>query len=260
MAKLAWDQAGQKTYQAGLDRGVLYLPESTVVWNGLTGVDEKFDIEMKTYYQDGIKYLDHQVMGNYSATLKALTYPDEFEGCIGLDTRGSGLVFHDQRPKSFGLSYRTGLGDDLEGLEHGYIIHILYNLRAVPSGISYATISDQVAPVEFSWDITGTPEASVGHRPTAHVSIKSTDLDFGMIQSIEDILYGTDIDTPYLPSLAELIDTIDNPVSIVDNGDGTWTAIGSANAVSLLSPTVFQVKGIPVNRIDEDTYQIETTD
>jgi hypothetical protein len=260
MTKLAWDRAGDKTFQAGLDRGVLYLPDKAVAWNGLTGVEEKFDIEMKPYYQDGVKYLDHQVMGSYAATLKAFTYPSEFEPCIGLASKGSGLIFHDQQPKSFGLSYRTGLGDDLEGLEHGYLIHILYNLRAVPSNIPFSTTDQQTSPVEFSWDITGTPEAAVGRRPTAHVSIKTTDLDFGMIQTIEDILYGTDIDVPYLPSLAELIDTIDNPVEIIDNGDGTWTAIGSANAVSLLSPTVFQVKGIPVNRIDADTYEIETTD
>jgi hypothetical protein len=261
MPKLEWDKPGDREFQTGVDRGVLYLPNGRAVsWNGLTGVDEKFDIEMKTYYQDGVKYLDHQVMGDYSATLKAFTYPDEFEQCIGLATRGSGLVFHDQKPTSFGLSYRTMLGDDLEGLELGYVIHILYNLRAVPGDISYTSIGKDVSPIEFSWTVSGTPEAASGHRPTAHVSINSTNLDFGMIQTIEDILYGTDIDVPYLPSLAELIDTIDNPVSIIDNGDGTWTAIGGASAVSLLSDTVFQVKGIPVNYIDRYTYQIETTD
>lgn len=261
MPKLAWDQLGDRTFQAGLDRGVLYLPNGkAVAWNGLTGLDEKFNIEMKSYYQDSIKYLDYQVMGEFAATLKAFTYPREFEPCIGLGSKGSGLVFHDQRPIPFGLSYRVKNGDDIAGIEGDYTIHLLYNLRAVPSDLSFSSLGEQVSPVEFAWDLSGTPEFAAGHRPTSHVSIKSSDLGFGMIQAIEDILYGTDIDVPYLPSLAELIDTIDNPVTIIDNGDGTWTATGSPNAVSLLSPTVFQVKGIPVNRIDEDTYQIETTE
>lgn len=261
MTKLAWDRAGDRKFQAGLDRGVLYLPDGrAVAWNGLTGLDEKFNIEMKPYYQDGIKYLDYQLLGEFAATLKAFTYPSEFERCIGQDSKGSGLVFHDQRPLSFGLAYRVKDGNDLVGTEGDYTIHLLYNLRAVPSDLSYATIGKDVAPVEFSWDLSATPEFAVGHRPTAHVSLKSSELGFGVLQQIEDILYGTDIDTPYLPSLAELIDTIDNPVEIIDNGDGTWTAIGSANAVSLLSPTVFQVKGVPVNVIDADTYQIETTE
>lgn len=260
MAKLAWDQAGDRTFQAGLDRGVLYLPDKAVAWNGLTGLDENSSMTMNSYYQDGIKYLDHQVLGEFSGSLKALTYPEEFEQCIGLDSKGSGLVFHDQRPVSFGLSYRVKNGDDLAGTDGDYTIHLLYNLRAVPSSLGYATMDQQASPVDFAWDLTSTPESVVGHRPTAHVSLKSSDMGFGMLQQLEDILYGTDIDVPYLPTLAELIDTIDNPVSIVDNGDGTWTASGSANAVSLLSPTVFQVKGVPVNIIDADTYQIETTE
>lgn len=260
MTRLAWDQVGDRTYQAGLDRGVLYLPDGTVVpWNGLTELTEKFNIEMKSYWQDGIKYLDYQAMGEFTGTLKALTYPEEFEQCMGLASRGTGLVFHDQRPKAFGLAYRVKNGDDVAGVDGDYTIHLLYNLRAVPSDISNTSISDSPSPVEFAWDLTSTPEFATGHRPTAHVSLQSADLDFGMISVVEDILYGTDSEPPYLPSLAELIDTIDNPVTIIDNGDGTWTASGSATAVSLLNPTTFQVKGIPVNIIDEDTYQIETT-
>lgn len=260
MTKLSWDQAGERTFKTGVDRGVLYLPTKAVAWNGLTSLEESSSMTMNSYYQDGIKYLDYQVLGDFAATLKAFTYPDEFEECLGRHTKGSGLFFHDQPPISFGLSYRTRDGNDLEGVDAGYTIHVVYNLRAVPDASSFESIGADVAPVEFSWALTGTPEFSVGHRPTAHVSFKSSDLGFGMLQQIEDMLYGTDIDVPYLPSLAELIDTIDNPVAITDNGDGTWTAVGSATAVSLLSPTVFQVKGVPVNIIDADTYQIETTE
>lgn len=259
MPTLAWDEVGERVFQAGVDRGVLYLDGEAIAWNGLTSLEEVSTVEVNSYYQDGVKYLDHQVMGDFAATLKAFTYPDEFEACIGTQSRGHGLFFHDQPPKAFGLSYRTKLGNDLLGVDLGYMIHLAYNLRAVPSNNAYETLAAEVAPVEFSWALTSTPEFVTGYRPTSHISFKSTDLDFGVLQQIEDMLYGTDIDVPYLPSLAEIVDTIDNPVIIIDNGDGTWTATGSANAVSLLSPTTFKVTGIPVHYVDSDTWQIETT-
>lgn len=203
---LEWDQVGDKKYQTGVDRGVLYLPERAVVWNGLTSVDEAFDVEVKPYYQDGVKYLNHQVQGDYSGTLKAFTYPDEFDQCVGVVSQGSGLYFHDQRPRPFGLSYRTKIGNDVTE-DLGYIIHLLYNLYAVPNSTSFATIGADPTPLEFSWSLTSTPDALSARRPTAHLSIKSTDLDFGVIDLIEGILYGDVENEPHLPSMTSLIST-----------------------------------------------------
>jgi hypothetical protein len=259
MPVLEWDQPGAKMFQTGVDRGVLYIGENAFVWNGLTGLDEDFNIESKAYYQDGVKYLDVQVLGEFAGKLKAFTYPQEFEDVIGKHSSGQGLYIHDQRPKSFGLSYRTKIGNDIDGIDHGYIIHLLYNLRAVPDSISNGTIAESPTPMEFSWSLSSTPEIVTGYRPTAHVSLKSTEMDAGSLELLEEILYGTDATTPYLPSLTELTDLLDNPVVIVDNGDGTWTATGSDRAVDYLNDTTVQILGVKVTTIDDDTYTLETS-
>lgn len=259
MPVLEWDMVGDRRFHVGVDRGVLYLDSQAVPWNGLTGVDETFNRESKPFYQDGIKYLNHQVLGEFAGSIKAYTYPDLFESVIGNKTSGQGLYIHDQPAKSFGLSYRTRIGNDVDGIEHGYEIHLFYNLLAIPDSQSYASIGDQVAPAEFSWALTSTPAIIPGHRPTAHVSLKSTELDLGTLQLLEEILYGTDTAVAYLPSLAELTDLLDNPVIIVDNGDGTWTATGSDRAVEMLNTTTFRILGVDATYLDPDTYVLTTS-
>lgn len=260
MPVLEWDKSGERIFYAGVDRGVLYLGDEAAAWNGLTGVDEDFSRTSNSYYQDGIKYLDVQILGEFSGKLKAFTYPDLFEEAIGNKTSGQGLFIHDQPIKSFGLSYRTRIGNDIEGVDHGYEIHLMYNLRAAPDSQSHSSLGDQVDPVEFAWSLTSTPLSAPGYRPTAHVSLKTTSLDAGSLELLEEILYGTDISAPYLPSLAELTDLLDNPVVIVDNGDGTWTATGSDRAVDYLNDTTAQILGVKVTVIDDDTYQLPTSD
>lgn len=205
MTTLAWDKVGERTYQAGVDRGVLYLSAGAVVWNGLTGVDESSNREVKAYYIDGQKYLTHQVLGEFEAKLKAFTYPNEFEEMDGVYKDG-GLLVHDQVPKSFGLSYRTKIGDDQAGLDRGYQIHLLYNLQATPDDRAYSSVGEQVAPMEFSWALTSTPlEKSPGYRTTAHLSLKSTDVPSSTLANLEGILYGTASTAPRLPAFAELL-------------------------------------------------------
>ena len=204
MSRLEWDQVGERKFQAGVDRGVLYLSDVVVPWNGLTGVDESFNQKSQPYFQDGVKYLDYQVLGNYEATLKAFTYPDEFDRCLGIESNGNGMSFHDQLPQPFGLSYRTLLGDDISGLGSGYIIHVLYNLLAQPSSSSYSSVGGSITPMEFSWNLTSTPEIVPYQRPTAHVSIRSSDVDGDRLALFEEILYGSDVSDPYLPTISEL--------------------------------------------------------
>lgn len=260
MTKLTWDQIGDRTFQTGLDRGVLYLSDGTPVpWNGLTGLDEAPTREAQPYYQDGVKTLDHHVLGEFSGTLRAFTYPDEFELYVGARSKGKGLFFHDQPPKSFGLSYRTRLGNDVDGVDHGYVIHMLYNLRAIPAGVTHSAIGSSMAPEEFAWALSSTPEFFAGYRPTAHVSIKSTDLSPALLGIVEEVLYGTDLANGYLPTLGELVDVIETPLIITDNGDGTWSASGSDRVVTKLSETSFQISGLDVVVVDNDTYQIQTT-
>lgn len=256
MAKLEWDQVGDRFFEAGVDRGVLYLADRAIPWNGLTGIEEIDSRESKSFYQDGIKYLDHQVLGEYSATLKAFTYPDEFNEVVGVGTDGKGLYIHDQRSKSFNLVYRTKLGNDVDGIDHGYRLHLLYNLRAAPSNVAYSSVGSNVDPLEFAWALTSTPQALPGYRPTAHLSLKSTDFDAGYLSFVESLLFGTDTSDPYLPSMAEMFDLVANRIMIVDNGDGSWTATGSDRVVELLNETTFQLSGVQATFPSEGQYEI----
>lgn len=256
MSALEWDKVGDRRFEAGVDRGVLYLPDKAVVWNGLRGVDESPNVESKAFYQDGIKYLDVKVLGEYNAMLKAYTYPDEFDQMLGVANDGKGLFIHDQRPKPFGLCYRTRIGNDVDGVDHGYRLHLLYNLMAAPTSTSFDTAESNIAPVEFSWALSSTPQALTGFRPTAHLSVRSTDLDPGYLEYIESILYGSELADPYLPTMAEMFDLIANRVIIVDNGDGTWTATGSERVVQDLGNGGFSLSGVKIDGPTDGRYVI----
>jgi hypothetical protein len=253
---IAWDQVGDRIYEAGVDRGVLYLRDKAVPWNGLTSVEENVARESKSFYQDGIKYLDSQVLGEYAATLKAYTYPDEFDEVVGVATDGRGLYIHDQRPKTFSLCYRTKIGNDLDGLDHGYRLHLLYNLMAVPSSVAFGTVESSASPIEFAWALSSTPQMLTGYRPTAHLSVKSTDIDSGYMSYIESLLYGTDVADPYLPSMAEMFDLIANRVTLVDHGDGSWTASGSDRVIEDLGNGAFTLSGFATTMTAPGTYEL----
>lgn len=263
MAKIEWDGVGEREFEAGLDRGVLYIPEG-IAWNGLIAVEEGFDGESKPYFLDGVKYMDSESLGDFQAKLTAFTYPDEFEPFgNGVGQFGNGLFIQNQRPKKFGLSYRTRIGNDLDGADHGYKIHIVYNAMAVPENKTYNSVGETPDPLTFGWSLTTTPELVEGHRPTAHVILDSTELDPDLLRGLEETLYGSAYVDPYLPSLAELIGLLETwaTITITDNGDGTWTAttIGPDDNIIVSDDGSFLIKNVDATYLDDDTYTVRTT-
>lgn len=212
MTTLVWDKIGERIYQSGVDHGVLYLRNdeddetiTAVPWNGLTGIEESSNSELRSFYLDGIKYLENLTPGDFLGKLKAFTYPDEFDLVNGIANPVPGLAYYEQPSKSFNLSYRTRVGNDVEGIEHGYKIHILYNILAVPDSQGFETFQDSgIQPIEFTWSLTGTPPKLEGFRPTVHVSMDSTKISPDAFEQLEIILYGTIGTDPYLPTIEEI--------------------------------------------------------
>jgi hypothetical protein len=264
MTALAWDQVGERKYQTGVDRGVLYLHDGTAVpWNGLIGVEESSNPELKQFYLDGVKFLQNLSPGDYLGKLKAFTYPDEFDAVNGIVNPAPGLSFYEQPPKSFNLSYRTLLGNDLKGVALGYKIHILYNLFAVPDAMGFETLQDSdVSPVEFSWNLTGTPPPLEGFRPTVHISMDSTKTPPAIWEMLEDILYGTETSPPVLPPIEDIGEIFGylGSLIIIDHGDGSWSAVDeSDDYVTMIDPTTFQIDNADATMLDAVTYHISTT-
>ena len=211
MTALEWDQVGERRYETGVDRGVLYPPSGVAVpWNGLISVNETISREVKSYYIDGIKFLDHHVPGSYSAKLSAFTYPDEMDELISNQEFVPGVFVHDQQsPKLFNLSYRTLVGNDIEGMDYAYKVHILYNLMAVPDDVAYNTVGESVEPQVFAWTISGIPSQMIGIRPTSHISFDSRRIAPELLQTLEQQLYGTVEAEPTLPGIIELLGMVE---------------------------------------------------
>ena len=209
MTALMWDKTGERFFETGLDRGVLYTTDGVAVpWNGLTQVTEDTEREIKSYWMDGVKYLDHHVPGSYSAKLEAFTYPDVLDELTGTKRYAPGVYLHDQSARVFHVSYRTGLGNDLDQ-ELGYKLHVVYNVMAVVNSAGMGTLSDSTDPAKFAWDLTGTPPQMFGARPTSHISLHSTTIDPVLLQAIEALLYGTSDVDPALPTMVDLLTMIE---------------------------------------------------
>lgn len=205
MTALVWDSIGDRKFQTGVDRGVLYLLDGRAIpWNGLTGVEEVGTQKVQPYYQDGIKYMNHQILGNAEVNVKAFTYPEDFNRCLGIES-SSGVNYHDRKAESFSFSYRSLIGNDIEGLEYGYVIHVLYNLTATPGSNSHSSVGGSITPMEFSWNFSSMPEIGVGIRPTAHISIPSTNVDPATVALIEQALYGSANVNPSLAAFTTII-------------------------------------------------------
>ena len=197
MSKLVWDQTGERYYETGVKMGVLY-PQSNsgtypkgVVWNGLTAVTESpSGAEATPLYADDVKYLNLYSAEEFGATIEAYTYPDEFAECDGSAELTTGVTIGQQNRKAFGLCYRTTIGNDTDGNDHGYKLHIIYGAMASPSEKAYATINDSPEAITFSWEITTTPVSVSGFKPTASVTIDSTKVDAAKLKELEAILYG----------------------------------------------------------------------
>jgi len=206
MSKLVWDQTGERFYETGVKQGVLYPQETGgiyptgVAWNGLSAVTESpSGAEPTPIYADDIKYLNLLSAEEFGATIEAYTYPDEFAQCDGSAEIATGVMIGQQNRKVFGLSYKTTLGNDVDGNDHGYKLHIIYGALAAPSEKGYSTINDSPEAITFSWEITTTPVSVTGFKPTASIVIDSTKVDAADLEALEEILYGTIDNDPYLP-------------------------------------------------------------
>lgn len=203
MSKVVWDQTGERFYETGVKQCVLYPQASGgtyptgVPWNGITAINESpSGAEATPLYADDIKYLNMVSAEEFGAGIEAYTYPDEFAQCDGSAELVKGVVIGQQSRKTFGLCYRTTLGNDVDGVDHGYKLHIIYGALAAPSEKGYASINDSPEAITFSWEVTTTPVAVKGFKPTASIVINSTSADATKLAALEDILYGKDPTTP----------------------------------------------------------------
>lgn len=208
--KLAWDQIGERLYETGVDRGVLYpINEESkytpgVAWNGMTGVTESpSGAEATDLYADNTKYLSMRSAETFGATIEAYTYPDEFAECDGSAEIATGVKIGQQTRKVFGLCYRTVLGNDVNGNDHGYLLHLIYGCTASPSEKAYATINDSPEAITFSWEVTTTPVNVEGFKPTASLTIDSTKANATDLATLEGILYGTPAGAEGTPAAVE---------------------------------------------------------
>ena len=215
MAKIKWDETGEKIYETGVKNGVLYLPDESgqyvkgVAWNGLTAVTESpSGAESTPLYADDIKYVELQSAEDFGATLECYTYPDEFAECDGSAEVTPGVIIGQQNRKTFGLCYRTTLGNDVKGNEYGYKLHLIYGAKAAPSEKSYSTINDSPEAITFSYEITTTPVNVTGHKPTASLTINSTKVDPTKLQQLEALLYGDESAEAKLPLPDEVINLL----------------------------------------------------
>lgn len=211
MSKLVWDQVGERYYETGVKYGVLYVQEAGaypkgVAWNGLTAVTESpSGAEATPLYADDIKYLNLMSNEEFGATIEAYTYPDEFAQCDGSAAIATGVMIGQQSRKTFGLCYRTTVGNDADGNDFGYKLHLIYGALAAPSEKAYATINDSPEAITFSWEVSTTPVNVEGYKPTASVTIDSTKVDKEKLAALEAILYGSDDVEARLPLPDEII-------------------------------------------------------
>lgn len=204
--KLLWDETGERIYETGVSKGVVYPQDALgayplgVAWNGLTGVTESpSGAEATPIYADNIKYLNLISAEEFGGTIEAYTYPDEFAICDGSNELKVGVIIGQQKRKAFGLCYRTEIGNDVDGSDHGYKLHLVYGAMAAPSEKAFATINDAPEAITFSWEITTTPVVVTGFKPTASLIVDSTKVDAADLLALEELLYGGTIAMASLP-------------------------------------------------------------
>lgn len=220
MAAITWDEVGKREYETGVDHGVLYplsasnTYDTGVAWNGLISISENpSGAESSPKYADNIKYLDMTSAEEFGCTIEAFTYPPEFELCDGTAELAPGVTVSQQARQTFGLSYRTKVGNDTEGNEHGYKLHLVYGAKAAPTQKQYQTINESPEPITFSWEVTTTPvvvkainsKTKKPFAPTAHLTINSATIDPQKLKTIEEMLYGGGSNgSPKLPTPDEI--------------------------------------------------------
>lgn len=263
MAAITWDETGSRAFEAGIDRGVLFFPEGGgVPWNGLISVTENAAAAAEAIYYDGKKINDITRASSFAGRLRAFTYPEEFQKFEGVVEDSAGLLIAEQPLQRFHLSYRTLLGDDVNGDEAGYRIHILYDLTAIPQVRAHRTLSLSPTPMEFEWTISSIPQELSGYRPTAHLIIDTRKVAPWFLSDVEEILYGSATSEPFLPSaqsFAAYLRGYDRIV-IFDNGDGTWTASTTTEDITDNGDGTFTITNANATFPDGNSFEISSTD
>ena len=259
---IQWDDKTKMSFQAGLDRGVLYLQDGTTVpWNGLTSVNayDEANAEVESYYVDGLKLLDVSGYGEFEADLSAFTTPKEFDRCVGLGEVNQGLSVTGQQRESFGLSYRTLVGDSQNGLRRGYKIHLIYGATALSESENHETLSDDPAAMSLSWKLKTVAQHIPGRAPSAHLIIDTRYMYSSSVAALEAVLYGAD-QPPRLPTPTEVLDIVEegSGLRVIDNGDGTFSVESDIpNAIKEISSTEFEIDWGTLETA-EDTYTIKS--
>lgn len=222
MAKLVWDVTGEHYYSTGVSDVILFVQKSDgtydkgVAWNGVTSIEESPDGgDANDFYADNIKYLSLRAAENYGATINAYQSPEEFDQCDGIASLLTGVKIGQQVRKPFGLVYKSLLGNDTQGTDYGYELHIIYNATCSPSSKTYETVNDSPEPAELSWEIETVPVNVKGFKPTSTIVVNSTQIDPGKLKTLVDTLYGVDADSSVTPAIEESDPTLPSPDGIV---------------------------------------------
>lgn len=262
MTRINWDAAGSRLYENGLDRGVLYVDDQPgVPWNGLTSLTENSPGGVsQAYYVDGEKYANLSSREEFQATLTAFTYPDEFEVCSGMSSVRPGLLITKQKRNSFGLCYRTMIGNDQSNV-FAYKLHLIYNVLAAPSNRAFKTTGGNTQVDDFSWVLTSLPPVQAGYQRSSHIILDSRVLDPSILSAIEDIVYGSGSASSRLPELTELADLIDtgNVLIVTDNGDGTYSMTAPVGSLYMLDSSIFQLTWPTAVFVDANTYTVTSS-
>lgn len=253
MTKLLWDQSGERLYETGVDRGVLYIPDNLGdyveghPWNGLTTVTESpTGAESNKTYADNRVYANLISAEEFGASIEAYTYPDAFGQCDGTASPETGVTIGQQPRKTFGLSYRTLIGNDLENTEFGYKIHLIYGANAAPSERAYATVNDSPEAITFSWEVTTSPVEVPGFKPTASITIDSTKVAADALADLEDFLYGTVGTDAMLPSPEDVIAIFAASITDVTPTAPTYDNTTDIITVPVVAGVVYKMNGAVV--------------
>lgn len=261
--ELAWDQVGERRYENGVDHGVLYIPNETGIydngyaWNGLVSVTESpSGAETTPQFADNIKYVNLTSAEQFGATIEAFTYPDEFGQCDGTAEPTPGVTVGQQGRKSFGLCYRTKIGNDLNE-DAGYKLHLVYGAKAAPSEKAFATVNDSPEAITFSWDVTTTPVPVTGFKPTASITVDSTKTGATQLAALEDMLYGTVGTDPVLPAPDAVLALVDGAVIEVETQAPTYNSTTDIITIPTVTGVQYYIAGVLVTGtfgpITEDT-------
>ncbi len=251
MTTLQWDKTGERLFETGVDHGVLYIPNASGVysngyaWNGLTAVTESpSGAESNKQYADNQVYLNLLSAEEFGGTIEAFTYPKEFGQCDGTLEVVPGVLIGQQNRKSFGFSYRTKIGNDLEGQDHGYKLHLVWDALAAPSEKAYATVNDSPEAVTFSWEFSTTPVAWSGGKPTASLTIDSTTVDATALANLEAALYGTVGTDPRLPTPDEVVAFFSGSVTLVNPVKPTFTPATNTLDIPATTGVIYSINGV----------------